>query len=166
MDFFIRPYKPGEEAYVADAHRRVYSEEYHWGEPFISYAMHIPLAFAQKEPSAREGFWIAECDGRPVGSIMLCGTDDPELGQLRLFLVEKPYRRQGMGKALTAVHLDKARAAGYKRLMLETAHPLTEAIAHYEKLGFRKVEETPNTDWSLDGDPVYEIKMRMDLRED
>lgn len=166
MDFIIRPYRPGEEEYVADAHRRVYSEEYRWGEPFISYAMHIPLAFAQKAPSPREGFWIAEADGRPVGSIMLCETDEPELGQLRLFLVEKPYRRGGIGKALTATLLNKARAAGYRQLVLETAHPLTDAITHYEHLGFRKVEESPNTDWSLDGDTVYEIKMRMDLSEE
>lgn len=38
MDYIIRPYRAGEEKYVARAHREVYSAEYNWGESFISYA--------------------------------------------------------------------------------------------------------------------------------
>ena len=31
MVYTVRPYKKGEEQYVAEAHRRVYREEYNWG---------------------------------------------------------------------------------------------------------------------------------------
>ena len=119
--------------------------------------------FAQKEKSPREEMWIAEADGRPIGSIMLCETGDGETGQLRLFLVEKAYRRLGVGSALTHTLMAKAREAGYRRMVLETAACLTEAIRMYERLGFHKDKEVPNADWSLDGDVVYEVYMSMEL---
>ena len=163
MEFTIRSFRPGDEEYVADAHCRIYSEEYRWNDIFTGYAVHIVREFAQKEKSPREEMWIAEADGRPIGSIMLCETGDGETGQLRLFLVEKAYRRFGVGRALTQALMAKAREVGYKRLILQTASCLTDAIRMYERLGFRKDAELPNTDWSLDGDVVYEVRMSMSL---
>ena len=49
---------------------------------------------------------------------MLCETDDPSTGQLRLFAVEKSRRRQGIGRALMEALLAKAQEAGYKTLIL------------------------------------------------
>ena len=59
---------------------------------------------------------------------MLCETDDPSTGQLRLFAVEKSRRRQGIGRALMEALLAKAQEAGYKTLILWTAGPLEAAI--------------------------------------
>lgn len=50
---------------------------------------------------------------------------------------------------------------GYKKLILWTASPLTDAIRHYEKLGFSIVEERENHTWSLDGESLNEIKMEL-----
>ena len=41
MNFIIRPYKQGEEKYVADLHKALYSTEYSWGPSFTDYAMKI-----------------------------------------------------------------------------------------------------------------------------
>lgn len=49
MEYVIRPYRKGEEAYVAEAHRRIYTDEYHWGKAFTDYAGAIALDFAKKE---------------------------------------------------------------------------------------------------------------------
>lgn len=95
---------------------------------------------------------------------MLCRAEEPSTGQLRLFAVEKDYRRYGVGAALTEELMRLARAAGYKKLVLWTASPLKSAIRHYEKLGFRIVEEVENTTWSLDGEKLKETKMTMDLK--
>ena len=38
MNFTIRPYKQGEEKYVADLHKALYSTEYSWGPSFTDYA--------------------------------------------------------------------------------------------------------------------------------
>lgn len=47
MNFTIRPYKQGEEKYVADLHKALYSTEYSWGPSFTDYAMKIAADFAK-----------------------------------------------------------------------------------------------------------------------
>lgn len=163
MDYTIRPYKIGEEEYVARAHREVYSAEYNWGESFISYAEEIARSFPTREKSEREELWVAEAQGRLLGCVMLCQSSEADVGQLRLFLVDKDCRGQGVGRALTETLLQRAREVGYKRLILWTASPLTAAIHQYEKLGFKATEQVENTDWSLDGELLYEIKMEKEL---
>lgn len=163
MECRIRQYQPGGEQYVADLHRRLYTKEYAWGPTFTDYAAKIALDFAKKAKSDREELFIAEVNGKPVGCIMLCETDDPHVGQLRLYAVEAEYRKFGIGSALTKAFMDKAKNAGYRKLMLWTAGPLTAAIHHYEKMGFHTVESVENNEWSTKGTPVMEVKMEMDL---
>ena len=163
MKSMIRPFRPGEENYVADLHKRLYSEEYGWGPEFIRYAVHIAEDFAEKEKSDREAMYVAEEDGRPVGSIMLCGTDDPAVGQLRLFAVEKAHRCRGIGAALLQTAIEKAKSAGYTKLILWTADAVTDALRKYETLGFRVMETKENRSWRPDGEAVIEIKMEKEL---
>lgn len=49
----------------------------------------LTLRCAERKASDREELFVAERDGRPAGCIMLCQTEDPAVGQLRLFAVEK-----------------------------------------------------------------------------
>lgn len=56
-----------------------------------------------------------------------------------------------------------ARACGYQRLILWTASPLVDAIRLYQKYGFHKTEQQPNTTWSLDGETVMEEKFELAL---
>ena len=164
MEYTVRPYKKGEEQYVAEAHRRVYREEYNWGPAFSEYAAAIALDFAKKEHGPGEELWVAEdtAAGRLLGCIMLCGAGD-DIGQLRLFLVEPDSRRSGIGSALTKALFSRAREAGYRRLILWTAGPLEDAVRIYGRLGFVQTETSSNTDWSLAGEPVTEIKMELEL---
>ncbi|MDO4989626.1 MAG: GNAT family N-acetyltransferase [Eubacteriales bacterium] len=163
MDFTIRPYRRGEEEYVARLHERLYSEEYGWGPEFVRYAVEIPRHFAGKERNDREELFIAEQGGRPVGSMMLCATEDPDVGQLRVFAVEKDCRRQGIGAALLQAALEKAKSAGYTKLILWTADAVTDALRKYETLGFRVMETKENRSWRPDGEAVIEIKMEKEL---
>ena len=163
MEYIIRSYKQGEEQYVADIHRRLYADEYSWGPAFIDYAVEIPLKFAEKEKNNNEELFVAESDGRLIGCIMLCSTEDTTEGQLRLFAVEKECRGNGVGKALLDALMKKAKEANYKSLILWTASPLTSAIKQYERMGFTATEFVENTTWSTKGDSLFEIKMAMDL---
>ena len=164
MNYKIRPYQQGEEQYVADLHKRLYSEEYSWNTSFTDYAVKIASDFALKGKNNKEELFVAETDGILIGCIMLCQTDDPTIGQLRLFAVEKAYRRYGVGTALINALIEKAKSAGYTKLILWTASPLTAAIHHYEKLGFHITESLENHTWSMDGTPLDEIKMEMDIK--
>ena len=132
-------------------------------EILAHYAAEIALSFPSRSHDAGEELWIAELDGNLVGSVMLCRTAEETIGQLRLFLVEKAHRCQGIGHALTTVLLERARAVGYKQLILWSASPLHEALSHYEKLGFHTVETVDNHDWSLVSEVVTEIKMVLNL---
>ena len=163
MDTIVRPYRRGEEEYVARLHERLYSEEYGWGPEFVRYAVEIPRHFAAKERNDREELFIAEQGGRPVGSMMLCATEDPDVGQLRVFAVEKDCRRQGIGAALLQAALEKAKSAGYTKLILWTADAVTDALRKYETLGFRVTETKENRSWRPDGEAVIEIKMEKEL---
>ena len=163
MDTIVRPYRCGEEEYVARLHERLYSEEYGWGPEFVRYAVEIPRHFAGKERNDREELFIAEQGGRPVGSMMLCATEDPDVGQLRVFAVEKDCRRQGIGAALLQAALEKAKSAGYTKLILWTADAVTDALHKYETLGFRVMETKENRSWRPDGEAVIEIKMEKEL---
>ena len=163
MDYIIRAYKPGEEEWVARLHERLYTEEYSWGPNFTYYAMKIALDFARKEKSPREELFVAEADGKIIGCIMLCETENLELGQLRLYAVERDFRGNGIGHALLSAFMAKAKEAGYKKLLLWTASPLVDAIAQYEALGFISTERVENTTWSTIGQTVYEIKMEKDI---
>ena len=49
----------------------------------------IALDFAKKEKSEKEELFVAETDGTLIGCVILCETDDANVGQLRLFAVEK-----------------------------------------------------------------------------
>lgn len=164
MDFIVRPYKCGEEQYVANLHKKLYSQEYAWGPSFTDYAVKIALDFAQKEQNEAEELFVAEADGILIGCVLLCQSDVPNAGQLRLFAVEKEYRRYGVGTALINALMEKAKACGYQKLVLWTASPLTAAIHHYEKIGFRITESVENRTWNTDGTPLDEIKMEMDIR--
>ena len=108
-------------------------------------------------------FLIAESDGVPVGSVMVCPADEDHTGQLRLFAVAKEYRRNGTGRMLMEEALKMAEEVGYLKMILWTADPLVDAIRIYESFGFRETERVPNETWRLDGGTVNEIKMRKDL---
>ena len=94
---------------------------------------------------------------------MLCETESPQIGQLRLFLVEKAHRGSGIGTALIDTLLAKVRACGYEKLILWTASPLTDAIRLYQRYGFQKIAEQPNTSWSLIGETVMEEEYELTL---
>ncbi|MCI1822640.1 MAG: GNAT family N-acetyltransferase [Megasphaera sp.] len=161
--YSIRPYKKGEEKYVADKHRNVYLEEYNWGPVFGNYAASVACNFALTQRKSREELWVAEIQGTLAGCIMLSEAENPEIGQLRLFLVDKKYRKNGVGTALTSALMNKARVCNYKKLVLWTADVLIEARQHYSTMGFTCVESISNDVWNLSGKTIYEEKWEMNI---
>lgn len=87
-------------------------------------------------PSGR--LLIAYRGGQPAGCAALRDLGDGAAEMKRTFVPET-FRGFGIGRALAQRIVDEARAAGYRRLRLDTSHRQVEAIRLYESLGFRRV---------------------------
>ncbi|MBN2003797.1 MAG: GNAT family N-acetyltransferase [Anaerolineae bacterium] len=65
--------------------------------------------------------------------------------------VARSLRRQGIGRTLLEHLFAHARAAGYRRIVLETTSTWSDAIAFYERYGFRRIGEWDgDTHFTLD----------------
>lgn len=63
--------------------------------------------------------------------------DTPGVTEIKRVFVDPIARGLGAGRALMREGMERARADGYTRMVLDTIVPLTEAIALYEALGFK-----------------------------
>lgn len=80
-------------------------------------------------------------DGRIIGTVGLF-PKSAEVCELRKMYLMRETRGHGLGKQLLERMLATARTLGFRRMELETASPLKEAIALYQRYGFRPLECT------------------------
>lgn len=77
------------------------------------------------------------------GSIVACAgiyRDDSSTCELRKMYCLPAYRGRGYGRQLLDHALAEAKALKFKRVVLQTASPLKEAIALYQRYGFTAFE--------------------------
>lgn len=79
---------------------------------------------------------VTDSGGRIIGcgGLLPAGHGDVELRKMYLL---PEFRGRGIGKRLLEELIAAARAAGHRRVVLDTASVLTEAIGLYRKRGFR-----------------------------
>ena len=77
--------------------------------------------------------------GEVVGSVGLFPLSD-SVCELRKMYLAAAVRGQGLGRRLLDHALRRARELGFARVVLETASVLREAVALYERYGFRRYE--------------------------
>jgi ribosomal protein S18 acetylase RimI-like enzyme len=95
---------------------------------------------------------VRDSEDRIVGSVALVLTGDfgevttsDEEAAFRMLVVDPEARGQGIGELLVATCLERARAAGKRRMVLSTDPRMTAAHRLYERVGFRRL---PERDWS------------------
>lgn len=140
----LRGLRPGDLGLVTARQAILYAEEFGWNADYEALVARILADFQQSFDPAREAAWIADMDGRMVGSIFLMRGDTPDVGKLRLLYVEPEARGAGVGKMLVAACIERAREAGYERLDLWTNSILAAARGIYERAGFVLVDEAPH----------------------
>jgi len=146
--YLLRPHQPGDIGWVIHRHGVIYAREYGYGELFEALVAEIAAKFLQNFDSRRERCWIAEKEGKIVGSVFLV-KQSAEAAKLRLLLVEPAARGLGIGRRLVDECIRFARQAGYRTITLWTQAELHAAQHIYEKAGFRMVREQPHQDFGI-----------------
>lgn len=134
--------RPGDLGRVTELHGVLYAEEFGFDHTFESYVAEALGEFGRLYRPGQDRLWLAERDGRLVGSIGIVGREDGA-AQLRWFLVHPDARGRGLGRRLLNESLAFCRAAGYRSVYLWTVNILTDAARLYTSVGFRLTEETP-----------------------
>ncbi|WP_448952592.1 bifunctional helix-turn-helix transcriptional regulator/GNAT family N-acetyltransferase [Labrys neptuniae] len=146
----LRRPRPGDLGWVIHRQAELYHQEYDWDWTYEGLVATILGDFTAHFDPEREDAWIAELDGRVVGSIFLMKSDKPEVGKLRLLYVDPSARGHGLGKRLVRACIERARELGYAALTLWTNDILTAARRIYQAEGFQLVAENQHRSFGQD----------------
>ncbi len=152
--------RPGDLGWVIKAHGELYASEYGWNTAIEGEVARIAADFAAGHDPDRERAWIAEVDGRRVGSIFCVDADADDTALLRLLVLDRAARGHGLGGRLVDTCLDFARRAGYRRMRLWTTDPLVAARQLYLSRGFRLTGQVPHHTYGKDMlGQTYELEL-------
>ena len=128
---------------IIQLHRTLYTTEYGYGKGFEDHVISGLQEFYAQYDEQRDRIWICECGNEFAGSLVLMHRT-LETAQLRFFVIERNYRRKGLGSKLMRLVLDFLKEAGYTHAYLWTTSELMEAASLYKKFGFRLKQEKPS----------------------
>ena len=139
-NYILRDPQPGDMGWVIHRQGALYAEEYGWSTEFEALVAEIVVKYMRDYDPASDRCWIAEKDGKIVGSVFLVRHDE-RTAKLRLLYVEPSARGLGIGRRLVEECMRHARLLGYRRMVLWTNAGLDAARHIYDKAGFALVEE-------------------------
>jgi DNA-binding MarR family transcriptional regulator/GNAT superfamily N-acetyltransferase len=134
--YVLRPHQVGDMGWVVERHAVLYATEYGWDQQFEAMVAELVGAFIRNYQPDRERCWIAEIDGKRVGSVFLV-EEDQKTARLRMLFIEGEARGHGIGRRLVEECTRFARQAGYTAMTLWTNDILHAARRIYEQAGFR-----------------------------
>ncbi|MDQ0219325.1 GNAT family N-acetyltransferase [Peribacillus cavernae] len=157
----IRSFRSGDVGYVAHLHGKLYEKTYKFGRMFEYYVMKGLTEFMINTDGG--DLWVAEVNGKIVGSIAITKSNDT-VAQLRWFVLDENYQGLGIGKKLmeTAIHFCKKQS--YQQVFLWTVSILDTARYLYQKYNFTLTEEKPNEEWT--GTKLVEERWDLDLSDE
>ena len=118
--------------------------------------------------AAHATVWVAEREGRVVGSVTLAVAGEPyaDIAQsdeleFRMLVVDPAVQRSGAGKAMVRAIIEHAKSLpGITGVALTTGMTWESAHGLYRKTGFRRV---PERDWLVPGTDIRLLVYRQDV---
>lgn len=147
--YVLRDPRPGDMGWIVHRQAVLYAQEYGWNAEYEALVAEIVAKFVREFDARAERCWIAERNGKVIGSVFVVRHDE-STAKLRLLYVDPSARGLGIGVRLVEECLRFARHAGYRKMILWTNSVLTSARRIYEKLGFQLVEEEPHHSFGKD----------------
>lgn len=136
----LRPHRIGDMGWLIESQATGYAREYGLNEKFEGLIAEVAGKFIANYNPARECSWIAERDGKRLGSILVADAGN-NAAKIRLLYLEPEARGLGLGRTLVNECIRFARDAGYDTLSLWTNDFLKAAVHIYATAGFRLVSE-------------------------
>ncbi|MCF3932442.1 bifunctional helix-turn-helix transcriptional regulator/GNAT family N-acetyltransferase [Acuticoccus sp. M5D2P5] len=144
-------YRPGILGTMLAMHGEYYAAAAGFGAPFETRLAADMAAFFARLDHPANGFWTAEIDGHPVGTIAIDGEDlGAGLAHLRWFIMADQARGRGIGAMLIDAALDFVDERGVHETRLWTFAGLDAARRLYERRGFVLADERPGRQWGAE----------------
>lgn len=138
--WLLREPRCGDHGWIIHRQAVLYRDEYGFDATFEALIAEIIGAFVRTRDPRKERGWVAERDGRILGSVFAVRESDA-ICKLRLLYVEPGARGLGIGRRLVEECIAFARESGYRTLTLWTNDILLSARRIYEATGFRLANE-------------------------
>ena len=123
----------------------LYNQQFGWDGGFEALAAGIYEEFHNLPDSPPKNLWIAERNGKILGSVFVIPKDgSSETAKLRMLYVEPEARGLGIGTLLVKQVVSFAREKGYRRIWLWTQENLTSARKIYAAQGFELIGSEPH----------------------
>lgn len=88
--------------------------------------------------SGPKGALLLAWDGETALACAMLRAFEPGIAEIQRLFVLPQARGRGLARDLSLALMDHARSAGFHTIRLDTARPLTGAIALYQSLGFKE----------------------------
>lgn len=147
--YVLRDPQPGDMGWVIHRQAVLYAQEYGWSSEYEALIAEIAAKFLRDFDPRSERCWIAERNGRVVGSVFVV-KENETTAKLRLLYVDPSARGLGIGGRLVDECFKFARHVGYEKMVLWTNSVLTGARRIYERAGFELMEEAPHHSFGKD----------------
>ncbi|MCC7705745.1 MarR family transcriptional regulator [Janthinobacterium sp. GW460P] len=148
-NYILRNPQPGDMGWIIHRQAVLYAQEYGWNNEYEALVAEILAKFVREFDPVRERCWIAEKDGKVIGSVFIVRQDDAT-AKLRLLYVDPCARGLGIGSRLVDECLRFSRQVGYTKMVLWTNSILTDARRLYDRAGFQLVEEEAHRSFGKD----------------
>ncbi|WP_104202860.1 bifunctional helix-turn-helix transcriptional regulator/GNAT family N-acetyltransferase [Billgrantia saliphila] len=148
-NYVLRDPQPGDMGWIVHRQAVLYAQEYGWSSEYEALIAEIAAKFLRDFDPRAERCWIAERNGRVVGSVFVV-KENETTAKLRLLYVDPSARGLGIGGRLVDECLKFARQVGYEKMVLWTNSVLTGARRIYERAGFELIDEAPHHSFGKD----------------